>query len=193
MLSLLQQIDQDLFLGINNGLSNPVFDLLMPYFRNRYFWLPLYLFLVVFLISNYKKTGLVMIISMFITFGIADYSASSIIKPTFERLRPCNDPELKASVISRIDCGSGYSMPSAHAANHFAIALFLITLFYKRWKWILPLALLWAATVGFAQIYVGVHYPFDITIGGILGAIIGYLVATIFLAAQTNRQWNTGD
>ena len=193
MLSLLQQIDQDLFLRINNGLSNPVFDLLMPYFRNRYFWLPLYLFLVVFLISNYKKTGLVMIISMFITFGIADYSASSIIKPTFERLRPCNDPELKSSVISRIECGSGYSMPSSHAANHFAIALFLITLFYKRWKWILPLALLWAALIGFAQIYVGVHYPFDITVGAILGAIIGYLVATIFLAAQTNRQWNTGD
>ena len=130
MFSVLQEIDQELFLGINRGLANPVFDALMPYLRNRYFWMPLYLFLVVFLIGNYRKTGIGMILAMFLTFGIADYSASSIIKPAFERLRPCNDPQLQPLMISRIPCGSGYSMPTSHASNHFGIAVFLITLFY---------------------------------------------------------------
>ncbi|HEY1006356.1 MAG TPA: phosphatase PAP2 family protein [Sphingobacteriaceae bacterium] len=193
MLSLLQEIDQEMFLGINRGLANPFFDTVMPYLRNRYFWMPLYLFLVVFLIGNYRKAGVGMIIAMFLTFGIADYSASSIIKPAFERLRPCNDPQLQPLMISRIACGTGYSMPSSHASNHFGIAVFLITLFYRRWRWILPLGLLWALSICFAQIYVGVHYPFDTMIGGILGSIIGYLVATVFLAIQTKQEWNTGD
>ncbi|HEY1024840.1 MAG TPA: phosphatase PAP2 family protein, partial [Sphingobacteriaceae bacterium] len=175
------------------GLSNPFFDWLMPYLRNRYFWIPLYLFLVIFFVMNYKKAGIAITLFLLITFGISDYSASSVVKPAFERLRPCNDPVFKTEVNTRIACGSGYSMPSSHAANHFAIAVFLITLFYRRWKWILPLALLWATAISFAQIYVGVHYPFDVLIGGILGSIVGYLTATIFIATQAEKKWNSGN
>lgn len=190
MFDQLSQLDQQLFFAVNNGLSNPFFDWIMPMLRNRYFWIPLYLFLVIFFVVNYKKTGIIITACLLITFGISDYSASSIIKPAFERLRPCNDPVLKTQINTRIACGSGFSMPSSHAANHFAIAVFLISVFYRRWKPILPLALAWAAAISFAQVYVGVHYPFDVLAGGILGSIIGYLVATIFKATQA--KWNSG-
>ena len=179
-------------MAINNGLSNPFFDWLMPLLRNKYFWSPLYLFIVVFLLRHYRSKGFVIILFFVITFALADFFSAAIIKPAVERLRPCNDPALKAEVKSLVACGSGFSFPSSHATNHFALGMFLITVFYKRWKWILPLGLLWAFSISFAQVYVGVHYPLDVTAGGILGCIIGYVTGTIFLSFYSNKIWKPG-
>jgi len=186
------QLDQNLFFAINHGLSNPVFDWLMPILRNRFFWTPLYLFIVIFLVRNYGKKGWLILVFLGLTFGLTDYFSSSIIKPTVERLRPCNDPVLKTEVRNLVACGTGFSFPSSHAANHFAIAVFLILVFYKKWKWILPTGLLWAASISFAQIYVGVHYPIDILSGALLGSIIGYVMSTILLAFKAFKQWQSG-
>lgn len=193
MLDFLTSLDQRLFFAINHGMSNEFFDWIMPFLRNRYFWIPLYVFMAIFFIMNYGKNGLKILIFLALTFAIADYSASSIIKPTIRRLRPCNDTSINAIVITRISCGPGYSMPSSHAVNHFGIACFLIFVFYKRWKWILPISLFWAFIIGFAQIYVGVHYPFDILTGAILGCIVAYITATVFNATTSIKEWNTGN
>lgn len=176
------QLDQDLFFAINHGLSNHFFDWLMPILRNRFTWTPLYLFIVIFLVRNYRKIGWLILIFMGVTFGFTDYFSSSVIKPAVERLRPCNEPEIKSEVRNIVDCGTGFSFPSSHAANHFAIAVFLILLFYNKWKWILPIGLFWAASISFAQIYVGVHYPIDVLSGALLGSIIAYVTSTILLA-----------
>ncbi|MHB1179963.1 MAG: phosphatase PAP2 family protein [Daejeonella sp.] len=192
MLEQLNQFDQSLFFAINQGLSNPFFDWLMPHLRNRYFWIPLYLFITVFFVRNYGKQGWLLLVFMGLTFGLSDYSASSVIKPAFERLRPCNDPELKAGINSLIDCGSGFSFPSSHAANHFALAVFLIIMFYEKWKPIVYLGLLWAFSISFAQVYVGVHYPGDVTSGAILGGMIGYVTSTILLQLNIFKQWKAG-
>lgn len=180
MLEQLNSIDQKIFFFINNDLSNPFFDWLMPLLRNQYFWAPLYAFLIVFFIKEYKIKGLYLILFLLLAFGIADFTSASIIKQHFQRLRPCNDPALLGLVKLRIArCGSGFSFVSSHAANHFAISLFLIGTFYQRWKWVLPAALAWATIICFAQVYVGVHYPFDVTCGGLLGALIGWGVSQI--------------
>ncbi|MXV52505.1 phosphatase PAP2 family protein [Pedobacter sp. HMF7647] len=193
MIEHIMQFDQQLFFAINRGLSNPFFDWLMPFLRNRYFWTPLYLFLVVFFIRNYEKKGIMLIVFLLITFALADMSSASMIKPLIHRLRPCNDPSINQMVRAIAGCGTGFSFPSSHAANHFAIAVFLVTVFRHKWKWITPLALFWAASICFAQVYVGVHYPVDVTVGGLLGALIGYITGTIFLAIQRDKQWSTGN
>ena len=107
------------------------------------------------------------------TFALGDLIASRLIKPFIGRIRPCNEITLAEDIIRRVPCGSGFSFPSAHATNHFAIAIFLICLFYPKWKPILPLGLFWAFLVSFAQIYVGVHYPIDTMFGALLGTCIG--------------------
>lgn len=187
------QLDQNLFFAVNHGLSNPFFDWLMPLLRNRFLWTPLYLFLIVFFTRNYGKQGWMLVVFLVLTFAVSDYFTASVIKPNIERLRPCNDPQLKSSVRNLITCGSGYSFPSTHAANHFAIAFFLISMFYRRWKPILPLAVLWAASICFAQVYVGVHYPLDVTFGAFVGAMIGYVIAAILKITQPFRQWKSGN
>ena len=180
MISELQQFDADLFLKIHRGLSNGFFDWIMPLVRNRFFWSPLYLFIVVFCIKQYGKTGFYMIGMLLMTFAMGDVIASRIIKPAVGRIRPCNEVRLAKDIIHRVPCGSGYSFPSSHATNHFAIAIFLIGLFYDKWKPILPLAVGWAFLISFAQIYVGVHYPIDTLFGAMLGLCIGMFTYFIY-------------
>lgn len=180
MIADIHQFDVELFVRIHRGLSNGFFDWLMPLLRNRYFWSPLYLFIIVFCIKNYKKQGYYMIGMMLVTFAMGDLIASRLIKPFIGRIRPCNDVSLANEIIHRVPCGSGFSFPSSHATNHFAIAVFLICLFYDKWKPILPLALLWAFSISFAQIYVGVHYPIDTMFGALLGTCIGLFTFKIY-------------
>ncbi len=193
MLEGLNQLDQNIFFFINQNLSNGFFDWLMPLLRNRYFWTPLYLFMAIFFVRNFGKNGWVILIVMGLTFGFTDFFSSRILKPAFERLRPCNDPLIKSEVNDRIPCGTGFSLPSSHAANHFALAFFLINIFYNRWKQILPLAVLWAFSISFAQVYVGVHYPLDVTAGGIIGGMIGYIFSTILLQTNAFKEWKSGN
>lgn len=192
-MSDLIELDQYLFSAINQGLSNPFFDWLMPFLRNRYFWSPLYLFLAIFFVRNYKNRGWMLLLFFGLTFGLTDYLTSSVIKPSVERLRPCNDPEIKTEMNILVACGSGYSFPSTHAANHFALAFFLINMFYRRWKAILPLALLWAVSISFAQVYVGVHYPLDVTFGALIGVFTGFMMAAILQTTQAFRTWKSGN
>lgn len=193
MLEQIIQFDQNLFFAINHGLSNSAFDWLMPILRNRFTWTPLYLFIAIFLVRNYAKNGWLILIFMGLTFGITDYFSSSIIKPSVERLRPCNNPLIKSEVRNIVDCGTGFSFPSSHASNHFALAVFLILFFYHKWKWILPIGLLWAGSISFAQVYVGVHFPIDVISGAVLGSIIAYVMGTILLANKAFNQWQPGN
>ena len=176
----LLNIDQQLFHFINHDMGNWFFDLLMPVLRNRLVWLPLYIFIFVFCLWRYKKQGLIIIVLLALTAGLADFGSATVIKSLFKRVRPCNTPALAATIIERVDCGPGYSFPSSHAADHFAVAVFLSIVFYKRHRWVLPASLLWAASISFAQVYVGVHYPIDVTVGALYGSLVGLLFGWIY-------------
>ncbi|GAB1462345.1 phosphatase PAP2 family protein [Pedobacter sp. UBA4863] len=180
MMQEILQFDTELFLKIHRGLSNGFFDWLMPLLRNRFFWSPLYLFIVIFCIRQYKKTGLYIIGGILLTFAMGDMISAKLIKPNVGRLRPCNEIRLKEEIIPRVNCGSGKSFPSSHATNHFGIAVFLIGVFYRKWKAILPIGLLWAAAISFAQVYVGVHYPIDVFCGMLLGIAIGLFTNFVY-------------
>ncbi len=184
MLNQLLQFDRHLFYLINNGLSNSVFDWLMPIIREPKVWVPLYVFIFCFCIYRYKKTGWYIIILLALTFGVADSGSAGLGKHLIKRVRPCHEPSLSKTIITRIPCGSGYSLPSAHASNHFAIAVFLSMVFYRRWRWIWLIAIFWAAAISFAQVYVGVHYPIDVIAGALYGALTGSLFALLFKKLQ---------
>ena len=175
------KLDQQLFHAINTGLSNAFFDWLMPILRNKYTWVPLYIFIIAFAIKTYKLKGLYLSLFLAVTVGIADFGSSSILKPTFNRVRPCNDIEIQKTVIERVPCGLGKSFPSTHASDHFAVAIFLTMIFYKKWKPIISIAIIWAFLICFAQVYVGVHYPFDVIVGMLFGSLIGFFMAKLFI------------
>lgn len=180
----LLQLDRHLFYFVNHDLSNPFFDWIMPLLRNPKFWIPLYLFIIGFCVYRYKKTGVIIIVLLAITAGFADFTSASIIKYNVKRLRPCRDPIVSQTDISRVPCGTGYSFPSTHATDHFAMAIFLSLVFFRKWRWIWLWAILWAGVISFAQVYVGVHFPVDVICGAIYGALVGGLFALLFKKLQ---------
>lgn len=179
-MTTLIEIDQWLFSLINQDLHNPVLDFIMPYWRDKYFWIPLYVALAGFLVYKFKTRGAYLIIGLLVAVSIADSVSSHVVKQQVQRIRPCNQEELKEEVQLLVRCGTGYSFTSSHATNHFAIAVFLILTLgriYRKIKW--PL-LIWAGTIALGQVYVGVHFPFDVLAGGILGSLIGWGVASVY-------------
>ena len=170
--------DISVFKWINSDLSNPVFDFMLPLLREPLFWMPLYIFIIGFVLLNYGKTAYWLIIFAILTVGTSDLVSSRVIKKSIKRLRPCNTEYLE--VNERVRCGSGYSFTSSHATNHFAVASFLIFTLGLRFKRIKPWLWIWAGSVSFAQVYVGVHFPLDILAGSLIGILIGYIWSILF-------------
>lgn len=151
----------------------------MPILRDKYTWIPLYILISIILVIKYKYRGLVIIIATVLTVAATDQISSSLIKPLVHRLRPCKLPDLVQNMHLLVNCGSGFSFVSSHAANHFGIAVFLGLSLNSKFNWILSIGLIWAAFISFAQIYVGVHFPVDILGGALLGISIGIIFATL--------------
>lgn len=182
--SLWQQLDlwdKRLFLLLNNRWTNPVFDTVLPYFRDSVFWAPLYLLMLSFIALNYGKKGLWWSIAFLCTVAIADMVSSQLFKKGFERLRPCQDPFFFQHVRLLLKgCSGSFSFTSSHAANHFGMATFVSLTLYPTFKRWIYLFYLWAFFIAYAQIYVGVHYPLDVLGGAVLGVLAGLLTATLF-------------
>ena len=165
---------------VNIQWRAPLLDLIMPFMRNQWTWVPVYFFLLLFMPSRFSKKGWMWCLLFFISFVISDQISASLLKPFFERLRPCNNPALANIRHIIVPCGSGYSFPSSHAANHFSISVFSAVTLGYRYKWIWPVGILWAATVCYSQVYVGVHFPADVICGAIIGILAGTLTGRIF-------------
>lgn len=180
----LLQLDRHLFYFINHDLSNPFFDWLMPLLRNARFWIPLYIFIIGFCIYKYRKVGVIIVLMLAASAGVADFVSASIIKPAIQRVRPCRDPITANADIPRVPCGTGYSFPSTHASDHFAMAAFMSMVFNRRWRWIWWVSMLWAASICFAQVYVSVHFPIDVMGGALFGLIVGFGIAQLFKKFQ---------
>lgn len=179
----LMDIDQSVFYLINTEWTNAVFDTVLPFVRNKMVWIPLYVFIISYFLYNFGRKGYHVLVFLTLSVVLADLMSSKLIKPLVHRLRPCNDPFMIDERLL-VHCGQGYSFPSSHAANHFAIAIFLILVLGQRYKWITSILLIWASVISYAQVYVGVHFPMDILCGAVLGVLIGYVVVWAYRKSQ---------
>ncbi len=183
-LETLLTLDQALFSIINQDLSNPLLDAVMPYWREKATWIPLYILILVFAFRRWHWIkGILFVVCIAATVGISDQVSSQWIKKSVERLRPCKTAALADDIHLLIPCGSGYSFTSSHATNHFAVGIFImLTLLRdKSWRWWM---LIWAASIALGQVYVGVHYPLDVLVGGLIGSGIGYVMVVLFRVAE---------
>jgi len=135
--------------------------------------MPLYLFLLIFILTNFPKNGWKYVLVIFLTVFLADQLSASLIKPLVDRCRPCKLEPFNENVRLLVNCGSGRSFVSSHATNHFALATCWSFLLARYFRWIIPLTFFWAFAISYSQVYVGVHFPLDIFCGGILGIFIG--------------------
>jgi undecaprenyl-diphosphatase len=177
--------DKALFIHIHNGLASPYLDTFMLFIREAKTWIPLYLLFAFLAIKKYKLNGLYFILLTAVVVILGDRFSAGFMKPFFERLRPCHNPEFLAEGFIRnlLNCGGLYGFISSHATNHFGLAV-LFTWFFKQIQshsftnWVFYL---WAGLISFAQVYVGKHYPADVLVGAIFGILIGFLILKIYI------------
>ncbi|MBK6731860.1 MAG: phosphatase PAP2 family protein [Bacteroidetes bacterium] len=175
----IEQFDRNLYLTVNSDWSNSFFDVIMPVIRTKENWIPLYILLAIWLIYKFKWNGFFVILTIAITVTITDQVSSFIMKPLFARPRPCSIPEIAEHANLIIGCSPSYSFTSSHAANHFGLAVVFGLLFLRRSYWFIIVGIFWAASISFAQVYVGVHYPLDVIGGALLGSFLGFLIYII--------------
>ncbi len=178
--SVAKRVDKILFMLINHDSDSKILDPIMITLRNPYTWIPLYACLLLYSVIKMKGKVFFFTFLSVLVVAITDLSCSDILKPFFHRLRPCYDPGLEGRIRILIDCGGNYSFPSNHAANHFGLAMFwfcyIRTVTGRKWQWLW----LWALIIGYAQVYVGKHFPADILAGAVFGLLTGRLIFGIF-------------
>ncbi len=130
---------------------------------------------------NFGKRGWTWILFAIINVTLTDQVSSSLVKKMIERIRPCNEEALVGKMRLLLEhCSGGYSFTSSHATNHFGFAMFVfLTTKHIMGKWTRWL-FIWAATISYGQVYVGVHYPLDVLAGSLLGMGIGALTAKYY-------------
>lgn len=178
IIQFLNTIDQQMFLFLN-GLNCPFMDTVMWYISGKVLWIPLYLVIVWYLIRERKWNVIFTLIFVAAMITISD-QICNLIKDSVMRFRPSHEPALNGLVHLVEDShgnlyrGGKFGFVSSHAANSFALAIF-ITLFFKL-RWVSMAMFIWAAIVSYSRIYLGVHYPFDIMGGAMVGLASGVLI-----------------
>jgi membrane-associated phospholipid phosphatase len=178
---LLNYCDQVCWYYLNTQWHTPFWDAVIPFFRNQWFWLPVYFFLLLYTTQTYGRKGWLWFAFFLIAFAVSDQISATLLKPLFHRARPCNQKDLENFIHLLVPCGGGYSFPSSHASNHFSIGVFIAVTLSQHRKWVAWAAIFWAFLVAYSQVYVGVHFPFDVLGGGMLGAGIGLGIGKLFL------------
>ncbi len=194
----LQSADRSLFVLINEHLTAPFLDWMLPRLSDLHhsplFWILIVLPLTVWLMAKSRRN--VQIILLFAaTLFFTNVLSSQVAKAIFNRPRPCRPITLADGTVSRVVADEHYlqtvtdplssSFPSSHSADWASVAAFILVVsrHRKRWLWLLLFPLL----VGWSRVYVGVHYPGDVLGGWVLGSLFGGGVAWAFTKSQHKK------
>lgn len=149
--------DKELLLNLN-GSQSLFWDGFMWVATSTIVWVPVAAMLLYIIIKNNKiQEALLTIVMIALVITLADQIAYGYR-------------------------GGRFGFISSHAANTFAISVFL-SLLIKR-KSLTFMLLFWAVLNSYSRIYLGVHYPGDILFGTIEGCFIGYLIYLLYKFIQ---------
>ena len=179
MTAWLQSLDAALFRFINQSLSNPFFDWLMPVLSGNKLFVPAVLIAAALLVWRQKGRGALCVLFILLAVALGDPLIINSIKHAVARPRPFVPMPEAITLVGRT---SSFSLPSAHAANMAAAAMVAFLFFRGSWRFMVPLAV----GVAFSRVYNGVHYVSDVLLGATLGA--GY-AALLVWGADRGWQW----
>ena len=180
----LSDIDARLLL-IVNGAHSPFFDSVMWCISGRWIWVPFYAVLAYLLFRRMSwKRASICLVTIGLIILAADQTCATLIRPEIGRLRPANLNNPLSSFVHVVNGyrGGRYGFPSCHAANTFALAVFMSLVI--RHKWFTVMMFSWAFIVSYSRMYLGVHYFGDLfcdaTIGSLFAVLFYYLQNYLF-------------
>lgn len=181
MVDQLEQLDTQLFWWINQHHCGAM-DWLLWFVSQGWSWAIVLgaVFGFAILRREPRKWWLVLL-GFAICLLLADRISVLCFKETFCRLRPCH--ALEGVRMFHTHCGGQYGFISSHAANVFALTLFLSLQLHKlmpgKNKLTVTLLFFWAVMVCYSRPYLGKHYPGDVICGAATGLLIGWIVFII--------------
>ena len=180
MIEAIKNWDEASFLWLNSFHSSAL-DPIVLQLTQTISWIPLYVLLLYQIYRIDPKNTAWILGGVMLTILLSDQVTSGLMKPYFERLRPCHDPRWEGMLHLYGRCGGLYGFVSSHAANTFGLATFLTLKLGKKQKAIAWL-FLYALLVSYTRIYLGVHYPLDVFFGavvGVLAAVFSWLCVDV--------------
>ncbi|OUS19263.1 phosphatase PAP2 family protein [Nonlabens dokdonensis] len=185
----LVETDQQLFRWINSLWIGKFhgFWIFVTQIQN---WAFLYILFFYLLYKNFDKPTRYVAIVMVPVVALITLFFTNLVKNGVERLRPNNEPLLMDSIQVLLK-PENFSFWSGHSAVSFAVTTFVVHALRSRnvTKWIY-LFYLWPFTFAFSRIFVGVHYPADITVGMLVGLFLGWISFVLF-AKMTRKLQHT--
>lgn len=175
MIEYLNNIDGQVFLFLN-GLHLDAFDHAVKMFSGRFIWIPMYATILYILFRTcHLKQVMIYTAAIGLAILLTDQTCATFIRPFVERLRPANLDNPLSEFTHIVDGyrGGKYGFPSCHAANSFALAVFLSCLVARKRFVIFIFG--WAILNSYSRIYLGVHYPGDLIVGATIGSFYGWL------------------
>jgi membrane-associated phospholipid phosphatase len=165
--------DLALFRRINEGIANPVLDVVMPFLSGNALFRPAVALLAAWLLCRGGRRGRAFVVVLALSLALGE-TLTGELKRGFGRPRPfVTHPE------TRMLAGKGGmngSMPSGHSAIWAATAMIAGAYFRRSRPFMIPLAF----GVGLSRCYVGVHYPTDVLAGWGWGAAYGWALPRLF-------------
>ena len=172
----------DLFNLINHGLQNPFLDIAIPFITHLGGFLTLLIAMILLIgygkltnRDNLKKIAIIALIALLFSDIIALALKNIIHEP-----RPFS---IMNNVHLLVVENDPNSFPSGHATSVFSVVTVFVLnmrdLAKKHYKIIDCVLIIFAIVIGFSRIYVGVHFPFDVLAGAIIG-ILGALIINKF-------------
>jgi undecaprenyl-diphosphatase len=166
------------FETLHNPITNPIFYVITTLGNAGWFWIVLAVLMLTVLPKKYKKSGLTMAIALILSLIFCN----GIMKHLWARPRAFwvagqnfvvgNEFENLYGIFNSIH---DYSFPSGHSSASFAAAVSIFMWRKKEGS----AALVLAALIAFSRLYFTVHYPTDVLVGTITGALYG--VAAYFI------------
>lgn len=186
LISLLSYLNIFSFYWINHGLDNRLFDFFMPFitdFGSILAWLIIFGLMFLFGGQKTRKIAFLGVVALILA-NIVVYSLKYFVAEPRPFLTLAN-------VDLLVHAEETFSFPSGHAASSFAAAFIIgckyrLNLKGKTYSLFYPL-MIFAAVVGFSRIYIGVHYPYDVLVGAIIGVLSSYFVLKFWNHNLTER------
>lgn len=175
-MTLIETIDTQ-FLLLVNGLHCEFLDTIIYTITNKWFWVPFYVMLVAYIIREKRSmSALWCILSVVLAVTLSDQIGAGALREWVARLRPANLDNPISPLVHVVNNyrGGAYGFPSCHAANSFALAMFMWL--YFRNRLVACILFPWAVLQCYTRAYLGVHYPGDLMVGALLGCSCAALV-----------------
>lgn len=177
-------MDTSLFRAINNWPDSlaPIFVFFSEATKNPVGKILFAILALALLINPKTRKALLFAI---LAVGLANLTCD-VLKAGLQGTRPCVDLD---NINLRVGKLTSFGTASAHSANMAAVA----TVFLKlHGKW----GLIWfgvAIITGLSRIYVGVHYPYQVALGWLVGAFCAYLLLETWNVIQRRKTRQSTD